>query len=131
MKTFTLSSEAEANALWEELRRTWRVAAEASRPLTVVLHEYDEPRTDAQNRMFWRLMRFISKYARVHGGHFSPEAWAEHYKRSLLGTTVGPKGKEIPIPTHDLSVREYSLFLSNIEAHAHDELGLDLHHIDD
>lgn len=125
-QVFILRDDKTAHALYDVLKGTWRIAAAQDRPVVVTVHDHEDPRTEAQNRRFWRLMHIIAGNAWVAGGRFSAEAWAEHYRKQFLGVTTTPKGRELGISTRGLTVPQFSEFLTKIEHHATHDLGLDL-----
>lgn len=122
---FVLREESDAKALYAALKEGWHEAAEQGKPVTVTVHEFEEPRTEAQNRKFWQLMRQIAKNAWLHGGQFGPESWAEYYRRQFIGITTTPRGKEVGISSHTLNITKFSELLTMIEHHAQHELGLE------
>jgi hypothetical protein len=130
LRTFVLSEETHAQALWTFLKQNWGAMAQAGKPLAVIVHEHKDKRTDAQNRMLHALLTEIAENAWVNGRKFSLEEWKEHYKRTFIGVEeiLLPDNTRIErgISTTTLDVEEFSKLIMKIEEHAINELGIEL-----
>lgn len=61
------------------------------KPLQVLIREAPRKRKNDQNALFWAgPLRDISEQAWLDGRQFSPEVWAEYFKRQLLPETFDP-----------------------------------------
>ena len=126
LRTFVLRGDSNAQQLWTFLRNNWRQLADAGKPLAITVAEHKAKRSTDQNKRYWALLNEISAGAWLNGKQYSPEAWAEHFKRSFIGLEELPDGNSIGISTTALDVAEFSAFMTRIEVYAAEELGIDL-----
>ena len=124
-RTFVLSTEANANALWSFLKANWRQTAKAGKPLAVTVQEYKAKRSGDQNRYYWQRLNEIAEQAWIGGRQFSADAWHEHFKRQFVGSEDLPHGGTAGISTTSLSVAEFAEYVGRVEAYAASELGIE------
>lgn len=72
---------------------------------------------EQQNR-YWEILRQISEKKKVEGRHYSPECWAEHFKREFIGVEETPGGALIGLSTNTLDVSAFNDHMTKIEAWA-------------
>lgn len=82
MKSFVLSTENAASALWGFLKG-WKQAADSGQPLEVTVRPYDKRRTSEQNRLLWAALTDISDQVEWHGQRLSAQDWKEMFSASL------------------------------------------------
>ena len=91
------------------------------------MQEYGEKRSIPQNKRYWKaLLNEIAANAWVDGKQYSALAWAEFFKGKFIGFEETPDGRQIGISTTTLNVAEFSAYMTQIEAYAAQELGLEL-----
>lgn len=110
------------------------------KPIEVIIREWSKPRKPDQNSLMWAgPLTDIAQQAYVSGRTYSPEVWHEYFKEKFLpeeyeeGITkegyrkwdVSPTGSRILVgsSTH-LTVKGFALYLTELEAHAATELGV-------
>jgi hypothetical protein len=127
-RTLVLRNENVAQALWALLKQNWRAMADQGKPLAVTVSEHKSKRSVEQNSRLHALLTEIAEQAWVNGRRFTMEAWKEHYKRSYIGIEEFelPDGKveERGISTTTLDVGSFADFMTKIECHAAQELGV-------
>lgn len=125
-RTFILRDDRNATALYAFLKANWRAMADQDKPLAVEIREHKDKRSVEANKYYWQLLKFIAGNAWINGKQYSKEAWAEHFKQSMIGYEELPSGKQIGISTTTLNVAEFAEYLRNIEQYATTELGLEI-----
>ena len=87
------------------------------------IEELKPSRTHEQNSRYWALVTAISQQAPAHmgGEYHAPEVWHEYLARRFLGMVPGPFGEGVRKSTSKLKVGEFSDYMTEIEAWAHDE----------
>jgi hypothetical protein len=123
-RTFVLRDEPNARHLWAFLKSNWRALAGTGRPLSVTVAEHKSKRTLEQNKRYWAILNEIAELAWVNGKQYSADAWHEYFKGLFIGYEETPDGRRAGISTTTLSVAEFSDYMTRIEQHAADELGL-------
>lgn len=125
-KTFVLRNEESAKALHGFLKANWRTMAQAGRPLACSVAEHKAKRSANQNNRYWAILREIADNAWLGGKQFSTDAWHYFYAGKYIGEEEAPNGKLVPISTTSLSTAEFTNYMTQIEAHATSELGIEL-----
>jgi hypothetical protein len=131
-KLFILrSEEIRANAL----RYLGHVRIDPEHPLEVRIKPHKAKRSLAQNALFHKWMTEVSrKWAEATGKHVEPRVWKEYFKRLFLGEEYhevnGMKWTETR-HTSDLSVKEMSQFMHDVDQFCAAELGILLSHPED
>lgn len=107
-----------------------KVFADRGRPLRMILTSEERKRNAEQNRFYFGVvLRDISAQAWVDGQQFGKAAWHEYF-----ATEYGVM-EEIRLPfgeivlrrksTTDMTVKEFSKYLNQIQAYAANELGVE------
>ena len=114
------------------------------KPLELLIREEVKARKPDQNSLYWAgPLREIAEQGYVAGRTYTAEVWHEHFKREFLPESYDPElckredyrkwdytpgGERILVgSTTDLTVRGFSLYLTQVEAYAATELGVVFH----
>lgn len=128
-RTIILRNESNAQSLWSLLKANWRQMADAGKPLAISVAEHKSKRSVEQNKRLHALLTTISECAFVAGRQYDMEAWKEYYRKRYIGTEEidMPDGTRLErgISTTTLDVEEFSRFMTSVEAHAVQELGIE------
>lgn len=91
-----------------------------------VLKVSKRKRSKPQNRRYWGrgVLAQIAEQAAVNGRLFPADIWHEMFKRQFIGVIELPNGEVIGKSSVDLTVEEFSVFCSQVEAFAASELGV-------
>lgn len=110
------------------------------RPAQIDVREFDDDRTLRQNRYYWGVvLKEVSQQASIGGQRWSVDAWHELFKRQFLGyevVKVKVAGKRRPVvirrlrSTTDLKVRPFATYLTEIQAFAATDLGVQFSTLD-
>ena len=93
----------------------------------VVIQPEKTKRSIEQNRRYWAVLNELASQVRIDGRLHRPEIWHEMYKaRFLPCETAWICGQLVSVPesTAGLSVRDFAQYMTQIEAHATQELGV-------
>lgn len=125
MKAYVLRSRDQVWRFLREISETWRPQADAGRPLEVVVSELaGGRRSEAQLRFYWGVvLAAIAEQAVVAGRRYPAPAWHEHYCRKFIGLRDTPDGP-VGLSSSQLSVEEFSTYISRVEADAAQEHGV-------
>jgi hypothetical protein len=107
------------------IRGNWLGLYGSGSCMVVHLMEEDALRSLEQNKLYWKLLTIIADSAWIGGKQYSKDAFHEFYRDKFLPKIEGPDGI-YPGSTSRLKVKEFSEYLARIEAHACDELGLEI-----
>lgn len=118
---FHLWDEPSAQKLWASLK-WWREAASVGQPLSVEVKVHKDQRSLEQNKYYWQVLNQISEQAQP---RFSAEAWHEFFKRKFIGCIDLPMGQVIGMSTTKLNSTEFALYVTQVEAFAVMELGVE------
>lgn len=121
-----LRNESATTALAAFLRQNWRAMAREGRPLAVLVQEHKSKRNGQQNRLYWALLREISEQAWIDGKQFSSEARHAFFASKFIGWQDAPGGIKTPISTTTLDVHAFAEYVTQIQAYAGTELGIEL-----
>lgn len=124
MKTFVLREREHAARMWDYIKATAQAQADAGRPLVVEISEYDAKGSNEQLRLIWALFTDIAEQVELHGKRFSKEAWYAHYLDIYAPKQEGPSGL-IPIGLSQMKKRQRAEFITKVESHAIQELGVE------
>lgn len=85
----------------------------------VIVREYKENRSLAQNKLLHAVFAEVAKkYADHHGRYYSPDVWKEYFKGRYLGSKpiILPNGqvKDVEQSTAGLNRKQFSDFLERI-----------------
>lgn len=78
------------------------------KPLLIEVSDYQEQRTQAQNRLLHAILRDVADTVRVNGQSFSEDAWKELFRRKFIGT------EEITLPSGERVVQGISTTTLNV-----------------
>lgn len=115
-----------------------------SKPLELLIREEVKARKPDQNSLMWAgPLKDIAEQGYVNGRTYRPEIWHHHLKELFLPEEYDPElckredyrkwdytpgGERILVgSTTDLTVRGFSLYLTQVEAYAATELGVVFH----
>ncbi len=93
----------------------------------VTIQQEKTKRSIEQNRRYWAALNEIAGQVRIDGRQHKPDTWHEFYKaRFLPCETAWICGQLVSVPesTTTLTVREFAQYMTQIEAHATQELGV-------
>ena len=124
MKTFVLRDDRAAQSLWAFLKANWKAMAEAGKPLQVECFPEKSSRSLEQNRRYWAMLRVIEETGWIHGRQFTSEIWHEFFRRTFIGCLDLPNGGTVGMSTTKLSVDEFSTYMTQVEAYASQNLGV-------
>lgn len=79
------------------------------RPLLVEVSEFQDQRTNAQNRLLHATLRDVAGQVEVDGKRFSQDAWKEHFRRAYLGT------EEITLPSGEIVTQGRSTAKASVQ----------------
>lgn len=128
-RTFVLSGDGPAQSLWAFLKANWRAMHDAGKSLAVTVTEHQSKRSVEQNARLHAILSDIARNAWVNGRQFDMETWKEFYRRKFIGTEEieMPDGArtERGISTTTLGVGDFASFMTQIECHAAQDLGVE------
>jgi hypothetical protein len=124
-RLFVLRTDDHARSLAAYLKQNRKKAAESGRPLAVYVGPYRESRSAAQNRLYWAVLNHIAEAAHVDGQQFSSTAWHAYFAGKFIGFDELPDGTRAPISTTTLDVESFNEYLTQIQAYAATELGVE------
>lgn len=124
MPVFTLRNREAAEAAWKFIKNNAAEQARIGQPLVVSVDAYQAKRSGEQNRRLWALMTDIAEQVVIDGARFSKEAWFEHFKVEYAPKQEGPSGL-IPISTTQMTKQQFAEFMTQIEVHAVQTLGVE------
>lgn len=115
---FVARTEADMAAIGKAIRGMW--------PCRVTVEEHKPSRSVEQNARYWALLTEISQQApsSMGGEWHSPEVWHEYCAKRFLGMEAGPFGHGVRKRTSKLKVSEFADYMTQVEAWAADELGV-------
>ena len=93
----------------------------------VVIQPEKTKRSIEQNRRYWAVLNELAAQVRVDGRTHKPEIWHEFFKSRLLPCeTAWICGQLVSVPesTTGLTVKQFAEYMTQIEAHATQELGV-------
>lgn len=95
-------------------------------PVAVSVEPHKPSRSVEQNARYWALLTEISQQApsSMGGEWHSPEVWHEYCATRFLGMEAGPFGHGVKKRTSKLKVGEFADYMTEVEAWAADELGV-------
>lgn len=124
-KVFILRTDAHAAALYAFLKANREACALAGKPLQIEISEEKDKRSLQQNKRYWAVLRTISETGWIHGKQFTSEAWHEYFRRKFIGCLDLPDGNTVGISTTKLTVEEFAEYMTQVEAFAATELGVE------
>lgn len=124
MKTFILRAPEHAHALIAFLKANAGPQAAAGRPLEVTVAEHQTKRSGEQNRLLWALLTEIAEQVELEGKRFAKEAWYAHYLDLYAPKQDGPRGL-VPVGSSQMTKEQFANFVTQIECHAVQELGVE------
>ena len=128
-REFPLRSAAVWPSLVAFVKANAQVFAEKGEPLRVIVTADERKRNSEQNRFLWGVVyRDIAEQAWVNGRQFTKDVWHEHCARmfGVCEEMTLPNG-EIIIKrksTAEMSVGEFSIYMTQVQAYAAGELGV-------
>lgn len=125
IKIFILREDRNAQALWAFLKSNWRACAEAGRPLEIAIDHERTTRSLEANKRYWAILRAISETGWIHGKQYESEAWHFFFRKKFLPCIDTPDGLVIPTSTTKLDTKEFSDYMTQVEAFAATELGVE------
>ena len=122
------------------LAKANQIPLDEDKPIEVIIREWSKPRKPDQNSLMWASpLKDVANQAYVGGRTYSAEVWHEHFKELFLpeeyeeGFTkegyikwdTNPKGDRVLVgSTKDLTVKGFARYLTELEAYAATELGV-------
>lgn len=123
-KTFVLRSPEHGHQLVSYIKAIAGPAAAAGRPLVVEVGEYNQRRSNEQNRLLWALLTEIAEQVELDGKRFSKEAWHEHFKDMFAPKQEGPGGL-VAMSTSQMNKQQFQEYVTRIEVHSVQTLGVE------
>jgi hypothetical protein len=108
------------------LQANYKAMADAGRPLSLHIAEFDAKRTKSQNNRYWHVLQQIADQAWANGRRYSREVWHEEMRRRFLPMLETPDGGLCATSTTVLSVKEFSDYIDQVEEFACSTLGCEL-----
>jgi len=109
-----------------DMRRIGQVIRSTGWPVAVTVEPHKASRSVEQNARYWALLTEISQQApsAMAGEWHSPEVWHEYCAKRFLGMKAGPFGHGVRKRTSRLKVGEFADYMTEVEAWAATELGV-------
>ncbi|TCK87320.1 recombination protein NinB [Paraburkholderia sp. BL9I2N2] len=130
MPVFTIREAADAKEAWNFIKENAAEQARIKQPLMVTVEAYQEKRTLEQNKRLHALLEEISEHAWAGKKQYPMEFWKEYFRRLFLlkDEYTTPDGEIIQVywSTADLKVKDFAKFLTKVEVHAVQTLGVEL-----
>lgn len=123
-KVFVLRNKEIAQRMMDHIKALAGPMAAAGRPMVIEVGEYDAKGSNEQLRLVWALFTDIAEQVEVQGKRFSKEAWYAHYLDLFAPKQEGPSGL-IPIGLSQMKKRQRAEFITKVESHAIQELGVE------
>jgi hypothetical protein len=123
-KTFILRDREVAQRMWDYIKATAQPQAAAGRPLAVTVAEHKAKRSSEANARYWALLSEIAEQVQVNGKWYSKDVWHEHFKDLFAPKEDGP-GRLLPISTSQMNTEQFNHYMTQIESHAAQELGVE------
>ncbi|SAK19121.1 ninB family protein [Burkholderia multivorans] len=123
-KVFVLRAPEHGHALVSYIKSLAGPMAASGRPLMVTVEEYGAKRSSEQNRLLWALLTEISEQVELNGKRFAKEAWYAHYLDLYAPKQEGPRGL-VPVGSSQMTKEQFGNFVTRIECHAAQELGVE------
>lgn len=129
-REFPLRSPAIWTALVAFVKANAQTFAERGEPLRIIVTADEKKRNSQQNRMYWgAILKQISEQAWVCGKQFDKDMWHEFYARKfgVCEDITLPDGEIVTKrkSTTDMSVGEFSEYMTQIQAHSASEFGVE------
>jgi hypothetical protein len=128
-REFTLTSKSVWVNLIALLKANAQAFIERNTPLRIIVTNDAKPRSTEQNARYWALLTTVADNAWINGQRFSKEVWHEHYARLYLplNEVILPSGEIVLVrsTTTRLKVPEFANYMTQIEANAVTELGVE------
>jgi len=123
-KVFVLRAPEHGHALVSYIKSLAGPMAASGRPLMVTVDEYQAKRSSEQNRLLWALLTEIAEQVELEGKRFAKEAWYAHYLDLYAPKQEGPRGL-VPVGSSQMTKEQFANFVTRIECHAVQELGVE------
>lgn len=124
-RLFVLQEAGQLATLVGFLTQNWLTCAHEGRVLAVLVTFNDTPRTEAQNRFYFKaIVSKIAEQVWVDGRRHSAEAWHEQFKRQFIGLIDLPGGGSAGMSSTGLGKKGFNDFMKAVEAYAATELGV-------
>lgn len=123
-KVFVLRAPEHGHSLVSYIKSLAGPMAASGRPLMVTVEEYGAKRSSEQNRLLWALLTEIAEQVELDGKRFAKEAWYAHYLDLYAPKQEGPRGL-VPVGSSQMTKEQFANFVTRIECHAVQELGVE------
>jgi len=129
-KEFTLRDANIWQAIVALVKANAPTFAERGEPLRVIITSEERKRNAEQNRFYWGvILRDIAEQAWVGAAQFDKDVWHEFFARKfgVCEDVTLPDGETIVRrkSTTNMSVHEFSEYMTKVQAHAAAELGVE------
>lgn len=124
MRQFILREQVHAKSMWDYVRQHAADQARVGKPLVITVAEYKAKRSSEANARYWALLGEIADQVQVNGRRYSKDVWHEHFKDMFAPKEDGP-GRLLPISTAQMNTEQFNRYMTQIEAHAAQELGVE------
>lgn len=129
-REFTLTSNGVWNALKELVKANAAAFANKGEPLRVIVTSEERKRNSEQNKMYWAgILRYIAEQAWVNGQQYTADTWHEYFARKfgVCEDVTLPDGEVIVRrkSTTQMSVGEFSTYMTQVQAYAAQNLGVE------
>lgn len=125
MKTFILREKEHAQSLVAYLKQHAGPQAHAGKPLVVTVAEHKQTRSTDQNARYWALLTEIAESVQLNGKWYDRDVWHEYLKRKFAPQSEAPDGTLIPMSTARMNTEQFNRYMTQIEVHAAQELGVE------
>lgn len=128
-REFTLRNQNVWSSLVALVKANAGVFADKGQPLRVIVTSEEKKRNAEQNRFYWGVvLRDITEQAWIDGRQFDKDTWHEYLARKfgVCEDVTLPDGEVIVRrkSTSDMTIGEFSTYLTQVQAHAASTLGV-------
>lgn len=129
-REFTIRNNDVWNALKELVKANAPAFASKGEPLRIIVTSEEKKRNAEQNKFYWGvILRDIAENAWVNGRQFDKDVWHEHFARQF-GVSEDielPNGETVTRrkSTTQMSVGEFSTYMTQVQAYAAQNLGVE------
>lgn len=128
-REFPLRTPSAWTALVAFVKANAQACVDRGHALRIIVTADEKKRSSEQNRRYWKLViTAIADQAWVNGRQFDKDTWHEWYARKygVMTEIVLPNGEIVTRrkSTSEMSVSEFSDYMSRVEADAAQELGV-------
>ena len=127
LKVFTLRGSRDVEGLQMYVAAYWEDFARAGKAFAVQILPAKALRTYEQNKRYWKMLVMpTAAQAWERGRQKTGGEWHDLFKRKFIGEIDLPDGTTAAMSSALLTVEEFSLFMTEVEAYVVSELGVEI-----